>query len=219
MNEERKYNREQVEQALQALADRLISKGQRSTLFLFGGAGLVLTTDFRRFTSDIDFDTWAQDYILPLYAKDLGFGRGGLPPFDNNVGLLASFKERCEQSFDHLRFFGRAGEEGDQYAPGLDVYVLKPGPQLAMKLSRAADKDMDDICHLCGNLGIGGVPDLEKFWSEYEPLVDYGMGAKVDKTNLAQLWPRIAAYAQKNGIRLPSRGVGSNPNGSPSPSA
>jgi hypothetical protein len=202
MADERAYSKADLERALQALAKRLAGKGQNATIFLFGGAALTLTTDFRKKVSDIDFDADANDIsLLRGYAHDLKI-RGDIPPFSKNFGLIDKFIKNQSSCFEHYGFTdGGKFSSGTNDAPGLNVYTLNKEPQLAMKLARMADKDMDDVCHLCRVLKISGGEKLKKLWDQQEARVPPWFSSGVEPIDL---WPRITAYAKQHGIKIPA---------------
>jgi hypothetical protein len=209
----------QIERIFQIVDAKAAAAGRQINLFVIGGAALVLTTDFRQSTGDID--VVAANFSTPNPSENLYFlhnavaeisRRSGFEPyhelrsdddfqktlldFESSYSLGALVRERRD-SFD--RFPLHSGGTTGEKTYGLNVFLLNKEMQLLLKLTRAnpKEKDYDDMRHLCSDLGITGQAGLQKIWDanrSWLPL-DYLMEGQNMKTGKIKVkWEDIVGH-------------------------
>jgi Nucleotidyltransferase of unknown function (DUF6036) len=126
-------NREQILQALDALATELAAANQNCELFLVGGAALVLLYGARETTKDVDAFASSASMNQPLRAAAASVAA--------SQGLPADWLNDAAKRFVHGLAPGAVVLE----KPGLRARTLAPQQLLAMKLSAWRDDvDIDD---------------------------------------------------------------------------
>lgn len=149
------FDRDTLEKALARLGELAATEGKRVDISVYGGSALVLTTDFRVGTQDVDavFEN-DRDFIRSaarVVAEEFGWPetwindgvKGFLSEHDSGPGAKSMFRSYP-----------------DETGPGLRVFVATPAYLFAMKslAMRAAGaeraSDVDDIRRLGAILGI-----------------------------------------------------------------
>ncbi|MCB1537832.1 MAG: hypothetical protein H6865_07155 [Rhodospirillales bacterium] len=166
-------------------------------MHVFGGAGFCLSETFTRVARDIDAYVADGETRIEMgwAARDIGVMRR-LKPINpgewlhlNPVSLEPFVAER-DRYFAPLpaRFLRQ---------PNLRVHLLKPEPQLALKLLRefpwVEPKDIRDMARLCAILGISDRAKLADVWARHADLLPGYVGTKT-RHRVAAHWDRIEAH-------------------------
>ena len=158
-----RLNREQILQALDALATQLAAASQHCELFLVGGAARVLLYGARKATKDVD--AFASS---PTMNRSLRVAAASVAAI---YGLPEDWLNDAAKGFVH----GLAPGAVVLDKPGLRARTLAPHQLLAMKLSAWRDDvDVDDA-----RLLLEHVPGTrEETWAQVEPHVVPGRELK-----------------------------------------
>jgi hypothetical protein len=158
-------DRQRLEQALDALGREARAAGKVIEIAIYGGSCLLLATDLRRTTRDVDVAITHEPEFLSAAARRVG-DRLSLPGGWLNDGVTTYLAPNDQTA---LRYFGSYPSEAE---PGLRVFVPTPEYLLAMKLMAmridpaTGARDLDDILHLIA------ITDLRR----KEDLVDLAAG-------------------------------------------
>ncbi len=135
--------------ALSELGQILHDQGQSVDLAVYGGSCLMLASNFRESSGDVDAVTFREDWSVIRGPAQAIADRRGWPPdwINNNV---QNFLGKKPLDPDHHVL---EGTYPDLARPGLKVFVPTAPYALAMKLRAMRidldnDKDLDDIIHL-----------------------------------------------------------------------
>lgn len=135
MTSDQAFSRKQLQELLEAFADRLAERGQRVHMFVVGGAAMSLVYDDRRTTRDIDA-VWSGDSSVREIIDDLAEEQD-LPHDwlnDGVKGFMPGDDDHAVQIFT---------------SDSLVVHVASPEYLLAMKLTSArGGRDFDDAVTL-----------------------------------------------------------------------
>jgi hypothetical protein len=147
------FDRALLEQALSALGVEARAAGKTVDIAIYGGSCLLLTTDLRRVTKDVDVAIENDEAFLKEAAERIAL-RLGLPSDWLNDGVMTYLSPQDETARE---LFGSYPMEAE---PGLRVYVPTPEYMLAMKLMAmridvaSGAKDLHDIVDLTRLLGL-----------------------------------------------------------------
>lgn len=140
-------DREEIVDALTALANELEGRGVSAEMYVVGGAAIALAFDERRATRDIDavFEPKTIVYDAAAAVADrLGLPGGWLN--DAVKGFLAGNDPAAAPVLD---------------LPGLRCLVASPETLLALKvLAHRVGEDEDDLRLLAAELGLTGAEDV-----------------------------------------------------------
>ncbi len=146
-----------AEAAFAALGHRAREDGRVIDIAVYGGSALMLVSNFRVSTSDIDaVATDENQALIEAYADEVG-ARLNLPTGWLNDQVFPYLSDRVDGVTDEHRFFK---SYPDDAAPGLRVYVPTAEYMCALKLIAlriepgTAAKDFDDLHHLTALLGL-----------------------------------------------------------------
>jgi hypothetical protein len=166
--EEQSFNKSLLESALRALGEEAFASGRIIDISVYGGSSLVLATNFRVSTKDVDAVMQTDEQFLRV-AIDRVAQRLGLPDGWLNDGVktfLAPNDEMAKSLF---------GTYPDETRPGLRVYVPTPEYLLAMKLmamridAASGAKDLDDILKLMIIVGVRRKEDIVSLAAQFYP--------------------------------------------------
>lgn len=140
-------NRDEIIEALTALAHRLHSRGIQGEMYVVGGAAIALAYSARRSTRDIDavFEPKMVIYqVAGELADELGLPAGWLN--DAVKGFLAGDDPLAAPVLD---------------IPGLRCLVASPGMLLALKvLAHRVGEDEADVRLLAATSGLHSAPEV-----------------------------------------------------------
>ena len=153
-------DRDALQRAFSALAERLGQRRVVGEVHVFGGAAMVLAFDARAATRDVDALFEPDTQVLDA-ARDVA----------RELGLPASWLNNQASSY----VSGRAGRGTPVFDhPNLRVMMTPPEHLLAMKVRAArAVRDVDDIRLLLDSLGVHDIATVEGIVAKYfadEPL-------------------------------------------------
>jgi hypothetical protein len=176
------FDREQLLNALDEVGRAAIAAKARLDIAVYGGSALMLASNFRFGTEDVDiaelgqpWPAWLSDVVRKI-AKRSGWSEEWL-----NDGVTFHLSSLAVPARDLVSFgtFPRRGEK-----TGITVFVPTARYMLALKLKalRVSDfakgsKDIDDVRNLLGVLGITKVEPAIEVLTEFFP----HSGADADK--------------------------------------
>lgn len=176
------FDRKQLLDALDEVGRAAIAASARLDIAVYGGSALMLASNFRFGTEDVDIAEIGQPWpawlsaVVNKIAKENGWSGEWL-----NDGVTFHLSTLAVPNRDLVAFgtFPRRGEK-----TGISVFVPTARYMLAMKLKslRVSDfvkgaKDIDDVRNLLGVLGIAEVEPAIEILSEFFPR----SGADADK--------------------------------------
>ncbi|HEX3486801.1 MAG TPA: hypothetical protein VHT51_17235 [Micropepsaceae bacterium] len=164
------FNRETLEQAFQQLGQIAHDMGKVVEISIYGGSALVLTTDFRVATQDVD----------AVFESDRAFVRRAAETIANDFGWsvnwindgvkgFLSAKDAEQNAKSLFRTYPAEGQAG------LRVFVASPSYLFAMKCLAMrvggveASQDISDIRNLGRLLGIKNAKQAAMIVSRYYP--------------------------------------------------
>jgi hypothetical protein len=167
-----KFSLESLQEALNELAILAREEGHVINVAIYGGAALMLVSNFRQATRDVDAvaDDESQRVIERLagvIAERRNWPRDWLN--DDVFPFLSDGVGSLEQHHTLFRSYPCEQE------PGLRVYVPSPEYILAMKLMAmridvsADKKDREDIINLLAIVGLGTPQETLKFVADFYP--------------------------------------------------
>ena len=140
MSVEVEFSREDIEELLDELGRRLLSRDVTGTIYVAGGAAIALEFPERRVTRDIAA-LFGPAEVVREEAAAMSAERG-LPP---------------TWLSDSVRGFMPPGDDADANTysvPGLEVSVASPRYLLAMKMAAGRPQDLHDLILIFRELGI-----------------------------------------------------------------
>ncbi|MCF2529984.1 DUF6036 family nucleotidyltransferase [Yinghuangia soli] len=156
MSEGPLLGRDEIEDALRRLGDKLASRGVVADVYIFGGAALALAYDARRSTRDIDAVFEPHGVVLDEarnVARELGLPDWWLNE-QGSVYVAPGGDPEAARVFDH---------------PGLRLSAASPRHLLAMKVIAARRRDAGDIRFLAEHLGLATVDEVFAVCTEVFP--------------------------------------------------
>lgn len=167
----RPFDRATLNEAFRRLGDLARAAGKSVEISVYGGSALVLTTDFRVNTRDVDavFENDAKFLRAAARAIAADFGWDAAWINDGVKGFLSA-ADGAPEAKSLFRTYP------DETGPGLRVFVATAPYLFAMKClamrAGAADGagDIDDIRRLGSLLGVRSAPDAFAIVSKYYPL-------------------------------------------------
>lgn len=170
MSEARPFNRETLEQAFQRLGRMALDAGKVVEISIYGGSALILTTDFRIATQDVDavFET---DRTFIRHAAEIVAEEFGWSPTWINDGVKGFLSAKDTEKGAKALFRSYPSEE----QAGLRVFVASPPYLFAMKCLAMrvggvdTSQDIADIRALGRLLGIKNADEALATVSRYYP--------------------------------------------------
>jgi hypothetical protein len=164
------FDRATLHQAFERLGELARAAGKSVEISVYGGSALVLTTDFRVSTRDVDavFENDRSFVRQAARAVAAEFGWDETWINDGVKGFLSA-QDRTEGAKSLFRTYP------DENGPGLRVFVATPRyifamKCLAMRIGATEDTgDIDDIRRLGSQLGIKSARDAFALVSKYYP--------------------------------------------------
>lgn len=144
--------------------------GKVIDIAIYGGSCLMLVSNFRVATDDVDAVIEVDRRFLMEAAAELA-SRRGWPTDWLNDGVRTFLSPRVEPFNDHLFFRAFPSEQ----APGLRVFVPTPEYLLAMKLlslridPATDDSDLADILNLLAIVGLRSKEEIVAFAAGFYP--------------------------------------------------
>lgn len=163
------FTRDDLVGAFQELGELAVEAGKVIDLAVYGGSALMLVSNFRDSSWDIDaVASPDQDFIRE--ASLILADRHGWPADWLNDGVRTYLSPMAEDNRFHEWF----ATYPDEASPGLRVYVPTPEYLLAMKLMAlrvepSGGKDLDDILNLMEVVGITGKHEIVDAAARFYP--------------------------------------------------
>lgn len=165
------FDRATIELAFERLGELACKAGKIVEISVYGGSALVLTTDFRIGTQDVDAvfenDRTFVRQAAGLVAEEFGWHADWI-----NDGVKGFLSTQDANAASKILFRTYPAE----HEPGLRVFVATPAylfamKCLAMRLGGAQENsDVTDIRKLGAELGIRSAQDAFEVVSRYYPL-------------------------------------------------
>lgn len=200
----RALNREKLLEAFDEIGRAAVAAGTRMQIAVYGGSALMLASNFRFATEDVDVSELQQPWpewlraVIEKLARQHGWSADWF-----NDGVAFHLSALADPSEDHLEFgtFPR-GEE-----PGLMVYVPSALYLLALKLKAIrvndpirGDQERLDILNLMRVVGIATADEAINLLTRFFP----NSGAAAEKQKF------LLRYMNQNGAldapKYPGRG-------------
>ncbi len=165
------FDRTTLHRAFERIGELAQAAGKVLEISVYGGSALVLTTDFRVGTQDVDA-VFENDGKFVRQAAQIVADEFGWEPNWINDGVKG-FLSAADASDEAKLFFHSYPDENN---PGLRVLVATPAYLFAMKCISmrvggvGGSTDVDDIRKLGAILGIATVQDALATISRYYPL-------------------------------------------------
>jgi len=184
--------------AFDAIGRAAVAAGTRLQIVVYGGSALMLASNFRFATEDVDISEVQQPWpewlraIIEKLAQENGWAEDWF-----NDGVVFHLSALADPAEDHLEFgtFPREPEE-----PGLLVYVPSAPYLLALKLKAMrvndpvrGDQERLDILNLMRVVDIGTVDEAIALLSRFFP--NSGAAAEKQKFLLKYMNPNVAVDA------------------------
>ncbi len=157
--------------AFDELGRRARDRGKVIDIAVYGGSALMLASNFRISTQDVDAVAATDQGFIDMLARDIGRARDW-PDSWLNDGVRAYLSPAVDGLAQHHALFRSYPEEA---APGLRVFVPTAEYLLAMKLMAmridpgAGKSDLGDILNLLDIVAIKERRDLLRFARSFYP--------------------------------------------------
>ena len=157
--------------ALTEMGRRVHARGKVVEIAVYGGSALMLASNFRVATQDVDAVADTDQDLVNRLAHDIATERGW-PRGWLNDGVRAYLSPNVEGMAQHHELFRTYPSEE---APGLRVFVPTPEYLLAMKLMAmrldpaGGKTDLDDILNLMDVVDITDKDQLRQFAAAFYP--------------------------------------------------
>jgi hypothetical protein len=164
------FDRTALEMAFEKLGELAVAAGKVIDISVYGGSALVLTTDFRVGTQDVDA-VFEKDRRFVRNAAQIVAAEFGWPSGWINDGVKGFLSAQDSAPDSKTLFRSYPSETG----PGLRVFVATPSYLFAMKClaMRAAgvdrSEDIEDIGRLGATLGIANAGQAISIVMRYYP--------------------------------------------------
>jgi len=196
----RALDRNKLLAAFEEIGRAAVVAGTRLQIAVYGGSALMLASNFRFATEDVDVSQLQQPWpewlraVTGRLAKEHGWAEDWF-----NDGVAFHLSALADPSADHLEFGTFPGEPEE---PGLFVYVPSAPYLLALKLKAMrvndpvrGDQERLDILNLMRVVGIGTADDAINLLTRYFP--NSGAAAEKQKFLLKYMNPNGALDAPK----------------------
>lgn len=185
-------------QAFDEIGRAAVAAGTRLEIAVYGGSALMLASNFRFATEDVDVSRLEQPWPewLRSIVEKLAQANGWAADWFND-GVVFHLSALADPAEDHLEFgtFPREPEE-----PGLLVYVPSASYLLALKLKAMrvndpvrGDQERLDVLNLMRVVGIGTVDEAIGLLTRFFP--NSGAAAEKQKFLLKYMNPNGAVDA------------------------
>lgn len=160
-----------LDDALTELGRRAHAQGKVVEIAVYGGSALMLASNFRVATQDVDAVADTDQELVNSLARDIAADRGW-PPDWLNDGVRTYLSPNVDGLAQHHELFRTYPSED---APGLRVFVPTPEYLLAMKLMAmrldpaAGKTDLEDILNLMDVVNITDKDQLKQFAATFYP--------------------------------------------------
>lgn len=160
-----------LDEALAELGRRAHAQGKVVEIAIYGGSALMLASNFRVATQDVDAVAQADQDLVNRLAHDIATERGW-PQEWLNDGVRTYLSPNVEGLAQHHALFRTYPSED---APGLRVFVPTPEYLLAMKLMAmrldpaAGKTDLEDILNLMDVIDLTDKDRLKEFAAAFYP--------------------------------------------------
>jgi hypothetical protein len=157
--------------ALTDLGGRAFAQGKTVELAIYGGSALMLASNFRIASEDVDAVAATDQGLIDQLARDIAAERGW-PSDWLNDGVRTYLSPNVDGFGQHHVLFGTYP---DEQRPGLRVFVPTAEYLLAMKLmamrldAAGVSSDLGDILHLMDVVGIVEKSELQSFAEMFYP--------------------------------------------------
>ncbi len=200
------FTRAQLVEALEELGALSRASGKIIDIAIYGGSCLMLASNFRVATADVDAVALNDQSFIDQAAQSIA-ARHDWPPDWLNDGVRTYLSPLVDAHEHHelLRTYPSEAE------PGLRVFVPTAEYMLAMKLiamridSASGEKDLEDILNLLDVTSIASKDEIVKFAASFYPeaRVSGRLALAVD-----QLWQAYEKRAQERQHGEPPRYLG-----------
>lgn len=169
-NKDQIFTRERLGDALNELGQIAYEAGRVIDIAVYGGSCLMLVSNFRIATADVDAVAAGDQGFIDRAAREIG-ARRGWPRDWLNDGVRTYLSPQVDGFEQHMLFRTYPREE----TPGLRVFVPTAEYMLAMKLMAlrldpgGGKSDLDDILNLMQVAGIKQKDDILRFASRFYP--------------------------------------------------
>lgn len=167
--------RELLQEAFDDLGRRARAEGHTIDLAVYGGSALILASNFRAATADVDAVAQLDQDVVDRLTADIARDRQWAADWLND-GVRTFLSPNVDGIEQHHSLFRAYPDDDD---PGLRVFVPSAEYMLALKLAalrvdpKRGAKDRDDIKNLLAIVGIAtaeeAVAFTAAFFPEYEP--------------------------------------------------
>lgn len=167
----RMLTRDDLQAAFVELGELVRAAGQVIDVAVYGGSALMLASNFRVGTEDVDAVVLQDQALIDRFAARIG-ERRGWPGNWLNDGVRTYLSPHIEGLEEHHALFRSYPSEQQ---PGLRVFVPSPEYILAMKLMAlrldpaAGKSDLDDILNLLDVVGLTRQDDVVSFVAAFYP--------------------------------------------------
>lgn len=164
------FHREDLAAALTELGELTHGAGKVIDIAIYGGSCLMLASNFRVATKDVDAVALSDQSFIDEAARTIA-ARHGWPENWLNDGVRTYLSPLAEGLAEHELFRTYPSEA----RPGLRVFVPSAGYMLAMKLMAlridpaTEEKDLQDILHLMSVCGLRGKDEILAFAARFYP--------------------------------------------------
>jgi hypothetical protein len=190
----RAFNREKLLEAFDEIGRAAVAAGTRLEIAVYGGSALMLASNFRFATEDVDVSRLQQPWPewLRTIIENLAQQNGWTEDWFND-GVVFHLSALADPAEDHLEFgtFPRGPEE-----PGLMVYLPSARYLLALKLKAIrvndplrGEQERLDILNLMKVVGVSSAEEAIALWARYFP----NSGASAEKQKF------LLTYMKKDG--------------------
>ncbi len=164
------FDRDDLAVGFMELGSEAAACGKVIDLCVYGGSCLMLVSDFRQSSADVDAVAITDQAFIDRIAKTIAAKRGWPDDWIND-GVRTFLSPLVDAPDDHVL----TGTYPTEVRPGLRVYVPTPEYMLAMKLmamridEATGSKDKNDILSLMSVVGIQSKHELISTASAYYP--------------------------------------------------
>src|SRR5262245_11012177 len=163
------FTKNELASALQELGERAVDAGKVIDLAVYGGSALILVSNFRDSSWDMDAVALSDQAFVDSVARDIAVRRDWALDWLND-GVRTYLSPLAEGMAAHELFATYPSEQ----KPGLRVYVPTPDYLLAMKLMASrieptGGKDLEDTLNLMEVVGIQGKDEIVDIAAKFYP--------------------------------------------------
>jgi hypothetical protein len=187
------FTKQELVDALKELGSKAVEAGKVIDLLIYGGSCLMLVSNFRMASEDVDAVAVEDQGFIDQAARAVAAARGW--PHDwLNDGVRAYTSPKVDGTEHHEL----VGSYPDEATPGLRVFVPTVEYMLAMKLMALrvgpgpdGDKDLHDILNLMQVVGLENKSDIVDFAAHFYP--EARISGKL-RLAIDDLWKRYEAH-------------------------